>query len=330
MREAIERSARRGSVAVFGPDGDPEADGEPIESVLRVWLAPPDRAREEREGADGEGFGVRRGPSWWHYDPHNGAMSNADDPEVGSGIGQEVWWLLDPAPPIGFLDFDTITPGRQAERPTLRVRAVPRPLAEGEAWPLFRLGADGADELLLDVDAERGALLRIEARFHGQPLFASEVTEIAFDETFTDDVFEFTPPPGEQVRSITDQFAIERDLTVEEAVARAPFTVWIPSRVPAEWETRIAFAAENDRPPMAPPSTCTIARRTARTRSASPSHRPTTRASTATTSTHDPTRGWRSSAVADECRSANRPRAGSPPRCGWSLTARAFTSIPAT
>jgi hypothetical protein len=252
MREAIERSARRGSVAVFGPDGDPEADGEPIESVLRVWLAPPDRAREEREGADGEGFGVRRGPSWWHYDPHNGAMSNADDPEVGSGIGQEVWWLLDPAPPIGFLDFDTITPGRQAERPTLRVRAVPRPLAEGEAWPLFRLGADGADELLLDVDAERGALLRIEARFHGQPLFASEVTEIAFDETFTDDVFEFTPPPGEQVRSITDQFAIERDLTVEEAVARAPFTVWIPSRVPAEWETRIAFAAENDRPPMAP------------------------------------------------------------------------------
>src|SRR5918999_5722488 len=110
---------------------------------MRVWLAPPDRAREEREGADGEGFGVRRGPMWWHYDPHGGAVSNEEEPEVGSGIGGEVWWLLDPAPLIGFLDYDTITPGRHAERATLRVRAVPRASAEGDAVPLFRLGAEG-------------------------------------------------------------------------------------------------------------------------------------------------------------------------------------------
>jgi hypothetical protein len=252
MHEALERSEPRGSVVMYAPGGDPEGERNQASSVVRVWLAPPDRAREEREGADGEGFGVRRGPVWWQYSPHSGAISNEGDPKVGSGIGEEVWWLLDPAPVMGCLEFDMIDRGRQAERTTLRVRAVPRALADGEAWPLSRLGADGADELVLDVDAELGALLRIECRFDGRPFWISEVTEVAFDETFADDMFEFTPPAGEQVRSISDEFSIRRDLTIEQAAARAPFTVWIPSRVPVEWETQIAFAAENDRPPMAP------------------------------------------------------------------------------
>ena len=97
MQEALERSEGRGSGVGYAP-ADAEGDCEPIESIVRVWLAPPDRGREEREGADGEGFGVRRGGLWWHYDPHNGALSNEHDREVGSGIGEEVWWLLDPLP----------------------------------------------------------------------------------------------------------------------------------------------------------------------------------------------------------------------------------------
>jgi hypothetical protein len=152
MAEAFERSARRGSVVMYAPGGGPEAGRESVESVVRVWLAPPDRAREEHEGADGEWFGVRRGPLWWHYSPSSGTTSNEHEPEVGGGIGEELWWLLDPAPLMGFLDFDSMARGRQAERAALRVRAVPRDLTVGDAWPLFRLGADGADELLLDVD----------------------------------------------------------------------------------------------------------------------------------------------------------------------------------
>jgi hypothetical protein len=251
LREAFERAAAEGGAVLYGGDGDEDDEGESAESVIRVWLAPPDRAREERAGADGEGYGVRRGPLRWHYDPGSGATSNEKQPEVGSGIGEELWWLLDPAPVMGLLDFDAIVPGRQAGRATLRVRAVPRARAEDD-WPLARLGAVGADELLLDVDAERGALLRIEARFDGRPYSISEVAEVVFDETFQDDLFVFTPPPGEEVRSIADQFPVERNLTIEEAVARAPFSVWIPSRLPAGWETEIAFAAENDRPSMAP------------------------------------------------------------------------------
>src|SRR5918996_6485191 len=59
MREAMERSARRGSVVMYGPDGDHEADREPIESVVRVWLSPPAPARGGTEGAGGGGVGGR-------------------------------------------------------------------------------------------------------------------------------------------------------------------------------------------------------------------------------------------------------------------------------
>jgi hypothetical protein len=179
-------------------------------------------------------------------------MSNEGEPEVRSGIGEEFAWLLDPAGLIGSLDFGEFSPGRRAGRNTLRMRAVPRVPAAGDHTPLFRLGVTGAEELWLEVDAERGTLLRIEARFQHQPFAICEVLEIAFDEQFDEDTFVFTPPPGEEIRSFAEQFPVRRDLTIEQAVALAPFTVWIPARMPAGWESEIGFAAEQDRPPMAP------------------------------------------------------------------------------
>ena len=141
--------------------------------------------------------------------------------------------------------------GRRAGRATLRARAIPRLPADGFDAPLWRLGAMGADELHLDVDAERGTLLRIESRFRAAPLAISEILEIAFDEQFPDETFVFTPPAGEEVRSVSAQFAVRRDLTIEQAVALAPFAVWMPARLPAGWETQIGFAAAQDRPPSA-------------------------------------------------------------------------------
>jgi outer membrane lipoprotein-sorting protein len=250
--EAMARRADDGGFVAYAPAGEPERES--VESLVRVWLSPPDRAREEREGSDGEWYGVCRGRLWWRYDVYSGAKSNEDQPEVGSGgIGDEFGRLLDPAALIGVLDFGEISAGRRASRPVLRVRAVPRAVAEGhDDAALWRLGAMGADELRLEIDGERGTLLRIEARFEQQPFAISEVLEIAFDEQFSDDTFVFTPPPGEEVRSIAEQFPVRRDLTIEQAVALAPFTVWIPARLPTGWETEIGFAAEQDRPPIAP------------------------------------------------------------------------------
>jgi hypothetical protein len=248
--EAMARLVERGDVVTFGPGGAPERGCE--ESLVRLWFAPSDRVREEREDPDGGRLGVRRGRLWWRYDAQNGAMSNQDRPEVGSGIGEEFGWLLDPAAVIGLLDFGQVSPGRRAGRPVLRVRAVPRVIDHGSDEPLWRLGAVGADELGLEVDAERGTLLGVESRFQQQPFAISEVLEISFDEEFPEDTFVFTPPPGEQVRSITEEFGVRRDMTIEQAVTLAPFIVWIPARLPANWETQIAFAAAQDRPPAVP------------------------------------------------------------------------------
>jgi hypothetical protein len=182
------------------------------------------------------------------YDSDNGAVSNEGDPDAASGMGDELGWLLDPAPMIGLLDFGTISHGRRAGRAALRVQALPR---GGDDALLFRLGAMGAAELRLEIDAERGTLLRVESRFEDQPFTITEVLDIAFDEAFPEDTFVFTPPPGEAVRSISSQFAVRRDLTIEQAVALAPFTVWIPARLPADWESQIGFAAAQERPPVA-------------------------------------------------------------------------------
>jgi outer membrane lipoprotein-sorting protein len=246
--EALERAGWVG----YAPSISGAPGREAVEELVRVWFAPPDLAREQREGSYGASVGVRRGLDWWRYDEVNGAMSNQGAPDSRSGIGDELGWLLDPAPVMGLIEFDKIVRARRAGRPVLRVRAVPRTPSAGNDGPLIRLGATGADELLLDVDAERGALLRIESRFEREPIALSEVVEIAFDEPFGEDTFVFTPPAGEAVRSVVDLLPVRHDLTIEQAVALAPFTVWIPARLPADWETQIGFAAEQDRPPMAP------------------------------------------------------------------------------
>jgi hypothetical protein len=222
---------------------------ETTESLVRVWLAPPDHAREVRTDAEGESLAVQRGRLWWRYDPYNGALSNEDDPETGNGIGNEFPWLLDPAPAIGVLDYAEIVPGRRAGRAVWHIRAIPR---DRDDFGLGRLGFPGADELLIDVDAEYGSFLRIECRFEGQPFMISEVEQVAFGEQFPEGTFTFTPPPGVRIRSTAEAVGVWRGLTIERVVALAPFTVWIPARPPPGWETNIGFAAEQERPAMAP------------------------------------------------------------------------------
>ena len=75
-----------GDIQMYAPTDTPLP--ETSESVIRVWLAPPDRVREERDEDGRLSVGVRRGALWWHHDPANGTISNAGDPDVRSGIGE--------------------------------------------------------------------------------------------------------------------------------------------------------------------------------------------------------------------------------------------------
>jgi len=121
------QSGRRGSsVTFYGVvNEDAEPDPEASESRTRLWIDG-DRVREEHEGDPYPHFAVSVGELWWRYDEHNGAMSNEDAREIGSGIGDEFRYLFDSASLIGGLRFEPLDRTHVAGGDGIRVRAVAR------------------------------------------------------------------------------------------------------------------------------------------------------------------------------------------------------------
>ncbi len=112
-----------------------------------------------------------------------------------------------------------------AGRSCLRLRAVPRPGAQ--LWPHWL--PCGADEYEFHADPERGSLLYVAGLYSGEVFEVSEVLQVAFDESLGDSLFTYTLRPGEQVRPADP--IVER-MTLQAAVARMPFTVLVPVRLP--------------------------------------------------------------------------------------------------
>ncbi|MET0684954.1 MAG: hypothetical protein ABW060_06535 [Solirubrobacteraceae bacterium] len=242
---------RGGKVIRYAFRDSAEPAPETSESVSRFWFAPPDRVREEHDDHR-DGVAVARGERWWRYDSVGGAISHEVEPDMDGGVGEQLAWILEPARLLGALEFGEVAAGEQAGRPTLRARAVPRPPLRGGGpdTALFMLGASDADDVVLDVDAERGVLLRVECRIGGEPYLVREVREIAYDEELADSTFELEFPEGVHARAIEREF--EHDVTLERAVALAPFAVWIAPRVPRDWAVDITFVKAMERPPTEP------------------------------------------------------------------------------
>jgi hypothetical protein len=217
---------------------------ETSEAWTRLWIDG-DRMREEREG-EHEFVGVRVGQRWWHYDELSGAISNEDNLEMGSGIGQQFRHFLDPSTLIGGLRFEPLGRAHVAGRDGLRVRAVPRETGDPHL-DLHLLHAGDEHELV--VDGERGVLLRVGSRFRAEDAYVVELVEVSFDEELSDELFVFRPPPGERIRPAGARFTF-RDITIEEAQREASFTVWIPRELDAGWEMLVHYMPGDERPAM--------------------------------------------------------------------------------
>jgi len=107
---------------------------------------------------------------------------------------------------------------------------------------------EGADEYELEVDAERGVLLRVEARLNGLPFSILEAVRITFDEPISPETFTFEAPSGQAVQQIHGSGRSEFDLPIHEAVRRSPFGIFIPARVPDDWTLRVTFVEGMERP----------------------------------------------------------------------------------
>ena len=231
---------RGGSIgAVFATRSEEGPPPPATETVVRLWWEPPDRLREEREEhrAGGLHVAVARGERWWIATPGLGSVSNEEDPDVQGPSGPSHSYLFDPARLLGVLDLEVVGPASVAGRSARRLRALPRAASVDTFVVAMPLGADDYD---LDVDAERGVVLRVAARIGGEEFVVVEILEVAFDESFPPGTFEFVPPPGEVVRS--PAFPLPREISIDEAAREAPFAVFLPRRVPGDAQLQVTSA----------------------------------------------------------------------------------------
>ncbi len=226
------------------------------EEIVSIWRQPPDSARVERgDDESSRSYGVRHGELWWSWDPTVGAMSNAENRSVGSGIGEEFATLLHPHVLVAALHLTPVERAVRAEREVIVAEATPRGnptrgLNVGLA--LLEIGR-GADRFRLEFDAERGIVLASHAFTDGEPFSTIEAVEVAYDEQLDESLFEFVAPPGEQVQSAGGVHRIRRHLSVAEAQAAAPFRILIPEQVPRGWHMHCSYFDGGSRRPQSPP-----------------------------------------------------------------------------
>lgn len=163
----------------------------PGESIERwsLWRQEPDLMRAEFQVPVGTVTAVWKGDEWWAHSPTRGWITNRGHPNSTHGEGP-AGDLIDPARFLSELELQLESRTSLASRVAYVIRA--RPALGHFGFGLAGLGA-GADEYLLGVDAERGVLLRTEARLDGLAFRVAAVEQIAYDETLAADVFQLQP-----------------------------------------------------------------------------------------------------------------------------------------
>lgn len=240
--------ARAGGVAAVRAAGPPQPPEH--ERQVRLWVAKPDRIREEHDGDGGHAtLAVQAGSTWWSYSPLTGAMTNDGDERQQHGIGQMFRPLLDPARVMGLFDIEITGRGERAGRSVICAVWRPRALTEHDRFALHQLGS-GAEAHAIEVDAERGVLLRTEARFAGEPMTVCEALAVTFDAELDPELFRFVAPGGEQPQTLQSLHRLHRGVALHGAAALVPFAVYALSDVPAGWRLTVSADPGSERPPV--------------------------------------------------------------------------------
>jgi outer membrane lipoprotein-sorting protein len=243
QNEAYERARRRYAqadlvaISYSGPADLPEEG----EATVRGWFAQPNRFREERVENGRRYLVLGDGSRFWTSSPEWATV-------VQDGIGwtlvnPSIRVLLDPSALLPLLDLEVGGAATTAGREAIVVRGTPRDYASFDL-PL----PVGATEHRLLVDAERGVLLRVESLLDGQAFDTLEVIDAAFDEELDQRLFTHEPSPGEEVLR-PHEVSPGEPVTVEEAAARASFTVLVPGSLGRGWHTHVMYVRGRERIP---------------------------------------------------------------------------------
>ncbi|HEY4309508.1 MAG TPA: hypothetical protein VGN12_08660 [Pirellulales bacterium] len=198
------------------------------ETNISACISLPDRYRIEKHeharGQSKESLIVVNGKHKWNRDPQGHVETSQASPKQDTDIARH----FDQASLREFFVGLALQSAGEVEiagRSCIRLRAVPR--AEGRLWPHWL--PYGADEYEFYADPRFGVLLYIAGRYNDAVFEVNEVTHVVFDEPLDDALFTYSPTPAEQVSPATP--IVER-LTLTAAVARMPFKVLIPTRLP--------------------------------------------------------------------------------------------------
>jgi hypothetical protein len=250
VAHAEAQKQRGASITPYGRGTGPPVPDE-LEETVQIWRAG-ERVRVEHHGGERDGYyAVTDGPLWWVWDERMGARSNRDDSTVGGSFGDELDIMLNPVALLSSLRFEPVGVSEVAGRPTVTARGTARlrDLRGGGAFELHELGA-GAEYFEFEVDQQLGVLLAATAIRHGQPFHQITTLAIALGQPFSDDVFRFEPPAGEQIESIRVDHRVQY-VTLTEAQYLTPFTVLMPGTVPATWQVQCRLIEASERRPSA-------------------------------------------------------------------------------
>jgi outer membrane lipoprotein-sorting protein len=210
-----------------------------VETEMRVWLDRPDRMRVElvRDGARNETF-VDDGEREWSHTRGSAAFTHPSQKAHRYGFEP----LFRPHTMLARVQLHPLGEAEWAGRRALHARATTRP---GRPDFTFEL-PPGAESFDLLIDRERGVILRLAAFLAGDEFHTLEVGEIAFDETLPAETFRFDPPEGVEVVDV-DAMPEPEEVSLPEAISRAPFTVLAPTRVPEGATRRVRLVEADER-----------------------------------------------------------------------------------
>jgi hypothetical protein len=233
LHEAIERASRVTSSG--GQHGYVGGSSGAYESELRLWIEPPDRARQEaRTDASGDVYSsllVVEGTRWSAYYPRSGAVTSGRGDGPRRSVGGA--GLLDPTVLLVADRIEIVGRAVVAGRDGIRVRIANEPSVIERSVHGVPLQADTLEAV---VDAERGVLLYRAALLDGEPYSTSEALEVAYDERFPPDTFVFVVPDGSRPRPARTPDAPPQRVAVGEAAAAVSFALLAPDRLPPGWQ----------------------------------------------------------------------------------------------
>lgn len=210
-------------------------------AVSRLWVERPRRLRQEdlivSEGAKPSTV-VMDGDHWWSSAPGHGVSSNDGDPmrQMVPGLTQ----LIAPMGAFSQTELSVLGHVTVAGRPGIALRATPRTRPRcAVSWHLR-----GVDHLEAVVDAERGVLLRLVHTAAGERRQAQEVVGVTYDPILPENLF--LPLLGEEPLQGGRPVRVDLEL----AASLVPFTVLVPTLVPAGTAMLVSFVPQTGTEPQ--------------------------------------------------------------------------------